>query len=171
MVWHNDDGLVVRFGTERATKAKVAEYTTDGPRRFIEILLNQNTISVDADGETIVSEEVKLPNGAHIEEVEIVTTEDWDSSGDGFIFDLGLIDVDRSSNNDVDDLIDAATQTEMNTGGSNVAGWVGAAVGATLTKNQLLLMEVTVADSTAGESVVRVYYHFPEDTDDSLIQS
>ena len=170
MAWTNEDGLYVRFGTERAEQAKVAEYTTDGPKRFVEILVNLTTLPLDADGVVRVSEEFVFPIGALIEAVEVITDVAFDSSGDGWVLDLGFEDMD-GTNDDVDDLIDAMTQAEAITGGTNIAGWVGATVGTVTTKLQRLIWEVTVADATAGSGAIRVYYSFPDVQTDTLVQS
>lgn len=173
MVWHNEDGLVVRFGVERTAKAKVAEYTTDGPRRMVEVVLNHADLPAVADGVTVLSEEARLPLGAWVEEVEMTVTEEFDSAADGGLLNVGTIDLDRSSNGDTDGFVVAATEAELAVGTtSNVAGWVGAHVdGPVLASPQLLTVEVDGEEFTAGEAVIRIYYSIPVDTDDTLVQS
>jgi hypothetical protein len=173
MVWHNDDGLVVRFGTERTEKAKVAEYTTDGDRRFLEVVLLWSDLPAVADGVTIISEEVRLPDGAWVEEVELVVTTEFDSAADGATLNIGTIDLDRSSNGDTDGFVVAATEGELAVGQtSNVAGWVGDHVdGPALTSPKLITVEVDGEAFTAGEGVARIWYIMPVLSSDTLIQS
>jgi hypothetical protein len=100
-----------------------------------------------------------LPIGALVESVEIWTHTDFDSAGDALTMNVGIIDADGTSNADVDYFVVAATQTELNTGGTNVAGWVGAAVGAVAeTAPRLITWEINDADATAGKAVFRITY-------------
>lgn len=162
--WTNADGLRLEFGTEKTLPAQMGEYRTEGPKRVLEIRFNftddGTNVPLDADGSVVISDKNVLPVGALVEAVEIHTAVDFDSAGDALILDMGLVDAsDGTSNADPDALVDAATQTELNTGGTNVAGWVGVAVGAVaLTAAKLVTWEVTVADATAGEAVFRIYY-------------
>jgi hypothetical protein len=168
MAWTNSDGLLVRFGTERSADAKVAEYTTDGPGRLLELHVPSGDYPLIADGSVVQSYEVKVPAGAFIESVEIVATTDV-VSATGTV-NVGLAPVDGSTA-DVDALVVAATATEINTGGSNVAGWVGAAVGATLAKTSHVTLEVDTDEVDSGEFTVRVVYSVPVAGADTLIQS
>lgn len=165
----NEDGLVIRSGVDEAAPAVISEYRTDGPLRILEIEFNLENLPVDADGSVIASYGASIPAGAQIEYVEITTFVDVDSAGDAFILDVGLTDADGGSNvTDVDGLVDAATQTEMNTGGRNVAGWVGDDVGTVIVEKAYVTWEVTVADATAGVGVIRVAYSMPDVTTDAL---
>ena len=170
MAWSNSDGLYVRFGTERTEKAKVAEYTTDGPGRLVELHVPKDDYPLIAAGAVIQSREVVLPAGALIESVEIVSTIDVVSATG--VVNVGTIDADDgASNADVDALVVAATATEINTGGTNVAGWVGAKVGALLAANSFVTLEVDTDEVDSGEFTVRVVYSMPVAGADTLIQS
>lgn len=170
MAWTNSDGLYVRFGTERAEKAKVAEYTTDGPKRFTELHVVSGDYPLIADGAVIQSQEVKLPAGAWVEAVEIVATTDV-VSATGTV-NVGIVDaVDGTSNPDVDYFVVAATAAELNTGGTNVAGWVGTGVDAALARTSFITLEVDTDEVDSGEFVVRIYWSVPVAGGDTLIQS
>lgn len=161
--WTNEDGLRLEFGPEKTLPHQMGEYRTEGPKRVLEILFDFDSdgtnVPTDADGSVVISDKNMLPIGALVEAVEIHTAVDFDSAGDALVLDVGLIDADGTSNADVDALVDAATQTELNTGGTNVAGWVGVAVGAVaLTAAKKITWEVTGADATAGKAVFRIYY-------------
>jgi hypothetical protein len=166
--WTNADGLHLVYGTEKAEVGVIGEHKFDGPRRLVEIRFDSARLLdyfpgevADDAGELVISDKVALPVGAFIEAVEVVTSTAWDSAGDALVLNVGTIDMDRSSNGNHDSLIDAATQAELITGGTNVAGWVGALVGTVLTTAKLITWEVNGAESTAGEGVIRIYYSVP----------
>lgn len=171
MAWSNSDGLYVRFGTERTEKAKVAEYTTDGPGRLVELHVPAGDYPLIAAGAVIQSREVVLPKGAVVESVEILSTTDVVSATG--VVNVGTVDADDgTSNADVDGLVVAATATEINAGGTNVAGWVGAHVsGAAFTQSKFLTLEVDTDEVDSGEFTVRVVYSMPVAGADTLIQS
>lgn len=160
--WINQDGLEIKYGTDRAEKSPIGEHKFDGPRRLVELRFDYTmlpTFVADDAGEAVISEGFALPVGATIESVEVFAYTDFDSAGDAFIMNIGTIDLDRSSNGDHDSLVDAITQAEFATGGTNVAGWVGVLIGgAALTTAKLLTWEVNGATATAGEGVIRIYY-------------
>ena len=170
--WINDDDLVVKFGTVEAEKRNVGAYNVDGNVHWVEVIVDFSELPAVASNSVILNDHFQLPAGAFIENVTIVTTTDFDAAGmDAPTFSLGTIDTDRTSNPDVDALVAAATETELNQGGANVAGWVGAAVGALLTSNKLLTWEVDTAAFTAGLAVVRINWHVPPVTGDTLVWS
>lgn len=157
--WLNNDGLELKFGTERAKPNIVGEYRHDGPTRVIEINFDYTDLPAVADNSVIISDNISLPIGAIVEKVEIFCSVDMDSSGDAMTLNVGWIDTDRTNNAVVDAFVVAATQAELNTGGTNVSGWVGTAVGGNkLTSPKLLTWEVDSAAATAGKGVIRLYY-------------
>lgn len=169
MAWSNEDGLYVRFGTERAEKAKVAEYTFAGPQRMTELHVVAGDYPTIAEGSVIQSRECKLPAGAWIEKVEIVCTTDV-VSATGTV-NVGIVDaVDGTSNADVDAFVVAATAAELITGGTNVAGWVGANVNETLVRTSFITLEVDTDEIDSGEFTVRIYWNEPVAGGDTLIQ-
>ena len=163
MTWMNDDDLYLKYGTEKTVPGVAGEYRMVGSQRMIELRFTFSNLPAVASNDEIASDTLIIPNGAFIEAVEVVVPfTAWDSAGDAFIFNLGTIDADdRTSNLDTDDFIVAATQTEMNTGGTNVAGWVGDGVGTAMVGNKLLTWEQDAAAATAGDSVIRIYYQMP----------
>ena len=163
--WTND-GLTQYYGPEKTYESVGGEFNVNNSQRMVELKFDSARLLKDfpgevADdaGEKIVSTRYTLPIGALIEAVEVVCYTDWASAGDAFVFNLGTIDLDGSSNGDHDSLIDAMTQAEAITGGSNIAGWVGALVNSTpLTTAKLITWEVNGAETTAGDGVIRIYY-------------
>lgn len=66
----------------------------------------------------------------------------------------------------------AATQTELNAGGTNTAGWVGALVGTVLSEAKLLSWDTAGADATAGKTVIRIQWSIPpKNAEDTLVWS
>jgi hypothetical protein len=172
--WTNSDGLTVRLGDTEAVMAEASEVSTaGGQQRIIEInCLYGDNFPLDSEGSHTVNpaNNVKIPSGAVIEWVEIIPYVDVDSSGDGLILDVGITDADGGSTlTDVDALVDAATQAEINAGGRNIAGWVGGSVaGTALSESAYITWETTVADATAGHFAIRVAYVMPGPSSDTL---
>lgn len=171
-IWINDDGLVIRFGTEEAVFRNIGAYRSHGPRRFVEVIVQSDELPAhDETGPTILNDQFAIPAGAFIESVEIVTYDDFDSAADAMTFNLGLVSQDRTTglSADADALIDAATQAEMNTGGVNIAGWVGDAVGTVLEDAKLLTWQVETATATDGHATIRVRWSVPPKDEDTLV--
>ena len=164
--WINKDGLPVKFGLDEAKLGVVAGYKTDGPKRFVEVVID-NATSLPAFGNTVILDDnCSLPKGALIEEVTVgdVSTA-FVSSGGGTIS-IGTIDKDRSSNGSSTALLSAATAAEMTTG--NGAAGDGGQVGTILANAKLLTVTVGTADFSTGRGTVRIFYSIPkkgEDTD------
>lgn len=160
--WLNNDGLKLYYGTDKTTPNPLGEYRYDGPVRLVEIKFSYTDLPAVASNSVIIADNLTLPIGAIVERVEIFSSVDFDSAGDAMTLNVGWVDTDRTSNADVDAFVVAATQTELITGGTNVAGWVGAEVGgAALTTAKLLTWEVDTAAATAGEGAIRLYYSVP----------
>lgn len=159
MSWLNNDGLEVKFGTEKAEPALIGEYRHDGAQHLLEIKFGFADLPAVASNSVLIADDFTLPTGAFIEKVAIHCVTDMDSTSDDMALSIGTIDTDRTSNADPNSIVDAATQTELNAGGENVAGWVGVLVdGAKLTTPKLLTWEVDNHAASAGEGVVRIYY-------------
>lgn len=153
----NADGLERKYGA--GENYLIGEFHNDGPFHIAEITLDYSKLPAVADNSVVIQDNFTLPKGSIVERVEIATAVDFDSAGDAMTLNIGWIDTDRTSNVDVDALVVAATQTELNAGGTNVAGWVGAEVnGSATTTAKLLTWEVDTAAATAGTGVVRIYY-------------
>jgi len=158
MSWTND-GLKKKFGTEKTTVQPLGEFKSPGSRRWLEIKFAFGDLPTSAAGTTVISGLNALPVGCSVEAVEIYTSVDTASSGGTATFSVGTIDQDYTSNGVSNSLVDAATITEMNTGGTNIAGWVGTLInGTALTTAKLLTWTVGTQNFTAGKGVVRIYY-------------
>lgn len=157
--WTNDDSLLLKFGVEKTKTTITGHYRHDGPQNVIEIDVEYADLPAVADNSVVVDRNIVLPTGSVVEKVEIVTSTAFDSAGDAMTLNIGWIDLDETSNADVDAFVVAATQTELNDGGTSVAGWVGAEVlGSPTTTAKYLTWEVDTAAATAGAGVIRIYY-------------
>lgn len=162
MSWINNDGLERFFGTEQAREKIVGEYHFDGGQHCLEISFLYSDLPTVADSTEVIRDNFTLPVGAYIEDVEIHCPTDMDSTNDDMTLSIGTIDTDRTSNGDDNSIVDAATQTELNAGGHNVAGWVGVLVdGTPLTSAKLLTWTVAVHDASAGAGKIRIFYSMP----------
>lgn len=160
--WTNTDGLHLKFGTAKTELASLGHYRHDGPKNVIEIVLDYAQMPAVASNSVVIDRTQVLPTGSIVEAVEIINKTAFDSAGDAMTLNIGWIDLDETSNADVDAFVVAATQTELNDGGTNIAGWVGAEVlGSPTTTAKKLTWEVDTAAATVGAGVVRIYYSHP----------
>ena len=163
----NNDGLVIKSGPEEAQRARVSEYRTNGPDRLLEIEVDFAQLPTVAAGSTIIDYNATIPAGA-----EIITTTAFDSAGDAMTMNFGWTDQDLGSTlTDVDSLVVAATQTELNANsGINVAGWIGTGQsgGVALAEAVYLTWEVDTAAATAGYATVQVVWYMPDNFTDAL---
>lgn len=165
-VWLNNDGLLWKYGTAEATKQITGEYNVLGPRHMVEVTVDLDSLPTVASGdEQIQSDSVTIPNGAFIEEVEVLVTEE--TAGTNANLDLGLVDQDRSTEIDFNGLLAAADAfnggTDLGTITRYTVGTteVGALVGTKLTNTGLITASAETADFTAGVLKVRVFYYMP----------
>lgn len=165
-IWVNDDGLPVVFGTSEADLARSGEYMTLGGRHWVEVTINLPSLAtVASTNETIVAENVTIPAGAFIEQVDVLVTKE--TAGTNANLDLGLVDQDRTTEIDFNGFLAAADAfnggTDLGTLTSYVVGTTeaGALIGTKITNTGLITASADTADFTAGVIVVRIYYSVP----------
>lgn len=169
---NNADGLNWKYGIEEGDPALVTEYRSNGPKRYVEVLLDAAFTPAVADNSVIIDQSYAIPKGAMIEHVEIQTTTDFTGSG---TLNVGITDQDGGTTiQDVDALVVAATIAEINTGGKDIAGWVGtrvnsAGTGTALEESVYLTWEVDTAALVAGKATIRVFYAIPKVETDTLV--
>jgi hypothetical protein len=157
--WLNNDGLLVKFGTEEAVPAMVGTYREAGAiRGLMEINLDLKTL---VDTPTILSDTSKLPEGALIERLHVIATET--AVGGASILDLGVVEEDRVSNHDDDALLAAIALADYNSiGNDNVYTQGdpghGVLVGNVLPKSYYVTGSWDGAAFTAGKLKIRIYY-------------
>lgn len=160
--WLNDDGLYLKFGTTKTTAEVGGEYRTNGELREIEVTIDLTDLTSSA---AIVSDTTFFPNGARIEEVEIVTQTAATSAGSATL-DIGLIQTDRSTAIDADGLVAALAKTAVDAAGEkNVirvgSTGAGALIGTTTANVGYITANYGTAAFTAGVIRVRIRYYMP----------
>lgn len=161
MSWYNSDGILVKYGTEEATPSTAGHYVTTGPQRMAEFDV---TLTGLADAAAIADDYIVLPEGALIEKIDVVV-KTAATSGGSAVLDVGIIDLDRSSNGDDDALIAALALTSIDAIGDVVEliqGGTshGASVGTVLTGPVLVTASYDTAAFTAGVVSIRIFYSF-----------
>lgn len=161
MVWYNNDGLVVKFGTEEATAGKAGGYNTRGPQQMIELFISDMTTVPSAAG-TILDYNLVVPKNARIEKVEVIT-QTAVTSGGAAVLNVGLVRTDTTTELDYDGLVAALALASFNSAGETASLTVGstsagALIGTTLANNGYLQVDYDTAAFTAGAIRVRVYF-------------
>ena len=161
--WFNSDGLYVKFGANEATAGVAGEYNTLGARRCIEIRIADLTTIPDTT-QTILDQNVWMPDNARIEEIEVINT--TAATGSGATLDLGLIRFDQSTELDYDGLLANAPLTDWDTLGETKSYSVGvtgagALMGTVITQPGYFVATYDTAAFTAGALRIRVWYSFP----------
>lgn len=161
MSWYNNDGLYIRFGTEKTNVAFGGESVTDGNNRVITLDLDFEDFAAFGT-EKIISEGVTIPDGAFIQS-SVFKVIDGFTSGGAATLTFGLIDSDRTTAYDADGLDAAVALTAIDTDGETVTG-DGAAVGTVVSNDKPVYITATVgtADFTAGKGQLVVTYFIPK---------
>ena len=161
MSWLDPDGLLRKFGVEKATANIAGEYRNVGQLREIELVL---TLSGLTESETPVSDQVFFPKGARIEEVRVTA---HTAAATGTAIDLGLIKTDRSTEIDYNGLLAAFPTGSMDADGEtttlNVGStYAGALIGTTTTNPGYITCSRTTATAfTAGVVRIQIRYYMP----------
>ena len=159
MAWHNSDGLLVKFGTEKAVATKAGEYRTTGALREIEVKIDLTTLTSSA---AIISDQVFFPK-MRIEEVEIVT-HTAATSGGAATLDIGLIQTNRTTEIDFEAFANAVAITTLDAAGEKSvlrigSSGVGQLVGTTTANVGLLTANWNTAAFDTGVIFVRIRYY------------
>lgn len=163
MSWFNEDGLLLKYGTEKGVSNKAGEYRFDGPLHMIEFTLDLTSAAADP---TVMpgTDQVSFPANAIVEKVEIVATEA--AVGSGSVLNIGLIKRDRSTEIDYEAFVKALPTASMDTIGETTVltkgvSYAGDLVGTTVGANPgYLTVDYTTAAFTDGTIRGRIYYRF-----------
>jgi hypothetical protein len=160
--WTNSDGLYIKYGATEVTATAAGEYDYDS-KHCIEVEIPLTSLSTSAN--YYASDTVTIPNGARIEEIEVIA-ETAATSGGSATLDIGLIDQDRSTAFDDDGLVAALALTSIDADGEKTvirpgSTSVGALVGTTLSNTGLIVASANVAVFTAGRVIVRIFWYKP----------
>lgn len=162
MVWINNDGLRVRFGTEEAVETQAGEYGNFDPGsiHLVEIRLDVTNLGT-LTKQTYTS--VRLPGAndktCFIKNAEIFVETPLDSAGDALTLTIGLDNIDGTVF-DADGIDNAVAQGSMDAV-ADVVTCDGSSVKIRLANTQPLYITTTVAGAvaTAGEAWLRVWYY------------
>lgn len=124
MVWHNNDGLTVRFNQEKLNdKGQSGMYNFGGADSTIDVTIDLTDLSTS---DAIVEEGIRLPAGLLIKSAAIITDE---VKAGGSAIDVGLVQDDRSTEVDYNGFVTAKVVGAV---GAEVAGG-GALIGTVVT--------------------------------------
>lgn len=165
--WLNADGQMVLFGTDRARASRGGEFSTliEG-KHCVEVTIALAGLPAFGTGNyQIVADNVNIPNGAQIEQVDIFASKAMVNSGSGTL-DIGLVDQDRSTEIDFDGFVAALAKTAYDAIGEYtkiVVGSTGAGalMGTKITNTGLIVARANTSDYTAGVVKVRIWYTTP----------
>lgn len=167
--WNNSDGLLNRFGTDRARASRGGEYSVMGAgNHVVSVIIDLATLPTAASGnEQIVADDVTIPNGAFITKVTVTVLEEPTTVGSPNL-DLGLVDQDRSTEIDFNGLLADADafetgSTDLGTIVEYVKGTTeaGVLIGTQITNTGLITASPSTADWTDGTIKVDIQYYMP----------
>lgn len=155
MPWTNNDGLLIKFGTEEALVGGGGEYRWNGPSATVEIDVRWNMLNAFGT-RTILDETVRIPNGVLLQAAEFRTIVPFTSGGLATLS-FGLFDMDRTTAYNATGIHSALALTAMDAVNETTA-LTGALVGTILANDQPSLISATVdtANFTAGRGVLRL---------------
>jgi len=167
--WLNGDGLNVAFPSTAKTVTRGGEVDFDG-RHMTKAVIDLTALPTQASGnKQIILENCVIPNGAFIEQVDVVVTKE--TTGTNANLDLGFVKTDRSTELDFNGLLAAADAfnagTDLGTITTYTVGTTeaGALIGTQLGFDGILTANPETADWTAGVIEVRIYWSIPLSAD------
>lgn len=161
MSYFDTDGLLRKYGTEKAVPNRAGEFKTFGELREVELKIDLTTLTTSS---VIQSDQVFIPSGVRIEEVEVVA-QAAATSGGAATLDIGMIQTDRATAVNVAAFVNALALTAIDVQGEKnvlrappAAGGAGTLVGLNTTVTGYITARVNTAVYTAGTVVVRIKY-------------
>jgi hypothetical protein len=165
--WDNSDGLRVRNPLAARTVTRGGE-VYDGAKHKTWVTIALASLPTVASGnKQIVAENVLIPSGAFIEEVQVIVLKEPTDAAGAANLDVGLVDQDRSTEIDFNGFLAAADafnagtdlgkKTVYNVGTTEV----GALVGTKITNTGILTANAETADWTGGVVRVEVIWSVP----------
>lgn len=148
----NADGLNVNYGPAEAGPARVTEYRTHGPRRFVEIMVDADFLPATG---SITFDEYKLPLNGNIESIEVGPETETFAGGTS----IQVSGVNKDGTNVV--AIGAVfTLTDLNTQVKQV-------LDIQLTEMKQIRL-TTVGTFTTGKATIRLFFSVPKEESDTL---
>lgn len=160
MAWLNNDGLLIKYGTEEALHGGGGEYRWNGPFTEVEIDVQWNRLNAFGT-RTILDETVRIPNGVLLTSAEFEVIVPFTSGGSATLT-LGFFDTDRTTAYDEDGIDATIALTAIDAVGETVT-CDGALINTVLANNTPNLISATVgtANYTAGRGKLRLRYFVP----------
>ena len=160
----NDDGLIVRFGTDLAKTGGGGEFHWTGP--FVQHEFDLDFSKFEPFGNvTVLDYTVRLQNGILLTSAEVEVVVPFTSSGTPTL-DIGLVDKSNptAASYDIDGIDAAIAMTAMDTVGETVT-CDGALINTILAnasdEKSLVAIRVNTANYTAGRAKLRFNYFVP----------
>lgn len=159
MSWTNEDGLVVKFGTERSAVLNQGTSALNAGTQTLRFDITDATTLADTDTAAADPSAARIPANALITDAWFVVTTAFTSGGSA-VLDLGLKQADGT--NIDDDGIDAAVAVASLTDGAAI-NCDGADVGTQVGANDAYIMATfDTAAFTAGAGTLHVEYRIVE---------
>jgi hypothetical protein len=157
--WFDTDNLFRKFGVTKAVPNKAGEFKTYGPLREIEVVIDLTALTSTS---VIQSDQVFLPSGVRIEEVEVLV-ETAATSGGAPTLDVGMIQTDRTTVTSNTTFVSALALASIDAAGEkNVlrinSTSVGTGVGTSTSQVNYIAARANTATYTAGKVLVRIRY-------------
>lgn len=163
MSFLDGDGLLRKYGTEKAVATPGGEYRTVGKYREVEIKIDLTTLT---QAELIQSDQIFIPTGMELAQIEVwVET----AAATGTAIDVGLTRTDRTTEVDFDGILAAfvtATMTNGNLvrlakGGTQAGALVGSGSQATANPAYISASRTDATAFTAGVIHLKLFFARP----------
>lgn len=159
-VWTNADGLFVKFGAEEGAVGKVGSYE-DTWGQLLAMTLHIDYTDIAASP-AIMDYTTVLPAGSRVYKVEVLC--ETAATGTNAVLNVGLIQMDGSTELDYNGLIAAVPLTSIDAAGEQydailAATYAGALIGTTTSVDGFFTADYDTAAFTAGKWVVTVWYY------------
>lgn len=161
MSWFDPDGLLRKFGTEKAVPNRAGEYKTYGAERVVEVRLDLTTLT---SSHVIQSDQEFIPINMRVEEVEVIV-QVAATSGGAPTLDVGLIQSsDRTtaiSNTAfvaalaLASIDQAGEKTVLRVGSTSAGALIGALTSTTQPGH--IAARVNASTYTAGVVIIRIH--------------
>lgn len=167
MVWINADGLRVLFDNEEAALGAGGKVSTMAPEQMVEWYIDYTMFTTSTDtASPIVDWNTYVPDNSRLSRLEVVATTLWNSAGNGFTMNLGLVRAtDHSTVIDYDGLLAVLPEASLDPAGErfeadyiNHNTYGGDLLGTTITQPGVLSLYYGTEAPTGGAGYVRLYY-------------
>ena len=160
--WLDPDGLFHKFGPTKAVANKGGEYKNYGTLREVELKIDLTALT---QAETIQSDQVFIPAGARLQEVEI---EVLTVGATGVAIDVGLTKTDRTTEIDFDGILAAVVVANLTAGnkinlvkgGTNAGALIGSGT-STAFVGMVSASATTATAFTTGSILLKIRYLMP----------